>query len=425
MDEIPFDQWYAAVGAQLPSLFNAVSSGNVTPAVVVGIWSLLQIAPSGLRNAYAEVSEREIIDESGVYSGAGASLPKIHAQTPNRDACKILGGMLRSAENQYLEQETGPFIAPEDWEVTVSEKQFYLIPTPRRSSRASPEDLKQDKRPFPRRGLKNMRVLRCEAGGHKVELKDHRDIGRGVDAPAFSATSFKKVRFKETYPEGYFLVSGVQGPTKKGVQGQLAKAGKAKSFAHVFPELTINPAMRKVIGDELLALEHGAESSPAIVVGGSFHDKIGSVYANRGYVYSQSGKELFEYRKIVAFVDPEKRNEKIEAGKTIPVMVTAIGLIAFPICKDLCHSYDTPYSKLDVDFLLTPSCGDEKTMNEHLTAARRLHDLFNCRPFVAQQCFPERTDKVIGFVLPATGRVRDLKDKDTFVQQPFSIKPVS
>ncbi|WID95160.1 hypothetical protein QO058_20490 [Bosea vestrisii] len=272
-----------------------------------------------------------------------------------------------------------------------------------------------------------MRALRCDAGGHPVELVDHREIGSGSDPLAFSATAFATVDFKErdNVRPGHFLVSAVRGPTEEIVRQHLGQSGEGKSFAHVFPELTIDHSMRGIIADELLALEAGAGRGPVIVVGGSFHDEVGTGFANRGVVYSRVGKELFDFQKVVAYFDKSKQCEDIVASRSIKVMVTAIGLIAFPICKDLCHSYDTPFSQLDVDFLLTPSCGDDVTMSEHKGAAARLHDRFGCRSFVAQQSYPKRSDDVIGFVLPATSTVRKLADSATFIQEPFSICAVS
>ncbi|SEG63720.1 hypothetical protein [Bosea lathyri] len=427
MEELAYDEWYAEVSAALPALFEPVRSGHVTPEVVVGLWRLLRIAPSGLRGKYEEVSEREILHEADSCIRPSALLAVPDPDTPDREACRIIGGLLRAAENQYLEAETGRSVDPEEWIVSAGGKSFFLIPAPRRSSKASPVDKAKDQRPFSRRGVTHMRVLRCDARGHQIFLKDHRELGRGLAEFSFSATTFSEVKFPEAdgVRDGCFLVAGVEGPTETMVRQQLAEAGQNNSFAHVFPELTIDPAMRSVISDELLALSERTLPSPVIVVGGSFHDEVAGAFTNRGYVYSGSGKPLFEYRKIVVYSDPDKRHEDIQPGRSIPVMVTAIGLIAFPICKDLCHSHDTPFSELDVDFMLTPSCGDAKTIREHVGAAQRLHDRFSSRPFVAQQSYPPRDDDVIGYVLPATGGIRGLVEKDTFVQQHFSIRAVT
>jgi hypothetical protein len=424
MDELSFEQWYALVARELPKLFSATHSGDVTPDTVVGLWCLIEAAPSGVRGAYERVFESDILAAADHYAQPGTTMPVLDRDTNDLEACRILGGILRSAEIQYLGYETGQAVDPADWKVSVHGVRYYLIPASRRTSKANPEP-GNDKRPFARRGLANMRVLRCHAGGHDVELLDFREIKSGPDPLAFSGTAFPEVGFhlRDDVTAGHFLVSAVDGPSEEVVRDHLRKAGK--SFAHVFPELTIDPAMRVSIADELLVLAGGLEQGPQICVAGTFHDRIDGGYANRGLVYSRTGKKLLDFVKIVAFSDEEKQHEEIISGRTIKVMVTGIGLIAFPICKDLCHSFDTPFKQLDVDFLLTPSCGGEVTIREHQSAAAGIHDRYGCRSFVAQQCYPKRSDEVIGFVLPATGAIRRISVADTFIQQPFSICAVS
>ncbi|MBP0114352.1 hypothetical protein [Bradyrhizobium vignae] len=76
-------------------------------------------------------------------------------------------------------------------------------------------------------------------------------------------------------------------------------------------------------------------------------------------------------------------------------------MVGVAICLDFCDVCETPFSELDVDVMLVPSMGNDRTMQGHQTTAAQVEVRFGTRSFVVQH--PTHTafkDERLGTTLP-------------------------
>lgn len=335
---------------------------------------------------------------------------------------RALGGRLRALENLYASLDQGEAAADpnEDWRIALDGHEAFFVPLPRTAWRLDPPDgpeppktpagAKADLRPFDQRGLLKVRILPTTVDGAQVRFCVPETTGRAPALGRFGAALFADLTFEEASGPGVFRITGVDGPDLAARIHEACWAAHTEDYrAAIFPELTIDPERRDYIG-ELLGEkpwnddpEQATVGAPSIVVAGSWHDPVEDGYANVATVFDGHGDVLLRYHKRFAYKDDKGRFEDIIPGEAFPILVLADGLHAFGICLDFCHRcFDTPYGELDVDFVLVPSCGDDKTMASHLETAADLHRRRRARTFVVQQAWPKLPEG-LGFVLPPDG----------------------
>ena len=176
----------------------------------------------------------------------------------------------------------------------------------------------------------------------------------------------------------------------------IRNAKSAGAHILVVPELTITPAIRLQIANELERLheedgENHALAVPVIILG-SFHEQIENKWQNYAKaVLGLNGTDLFEcYKRTPVTINNCK--EYIEYSSTpLTCLFTPIGLMAMIICKDLFDGVSADVlATLPLDWLLVPSMSNK--LGPHKEAAKKLHDRKGTVVAVANQEMPKIED---------------------------------
>ncbi|MCK1491937.1 hypothetical protein IVB14_16285 [Bradyrhizobium sp. 180] len=200
-----------------------------------------------------------------------------------------------------------------------------------------------------------------------------------------------------------FRVASVEAPSADGaISEQIAQALKENCIAVVWPELTVSPELRAKIVELIRDRDVTDElEAPEILIPGTWHEKTDHGIVNRARIYDGYGEERLSYDKIAPYADDGWGMENITAGDRVCVLATEGALIGVAICLDFCDVSQTPFSELDVDVMLVPSMGNDRTMQGHQTTAAQVEVRFGTRSFVVQH--PTQTtfiDHRIGTILP-------------------------
>jgi hypothetical protein len=401
---------------------------------LVRAWTLLPLAPVTVQGTYGTLPEADIVAAGdAAYAVGGVAPGPLDLSGCGSDAERLtgLGGWLRAAERKVAEVDTGrPVRDPnDDWHHEVDGEGFFLVPVPRSAWRSAylPGALP---RPYTRRALLRFRIMPEVIRGLPVHFTVHPRVGLDGAAMSFGASLFADfdVLPVDEADERHFLARDAVGPTAEAVRADIVEAARSGCFAHVFPELTLTPEKREVVPATLAeaAWNDAGEAVPGpdLVVAGTWHERYGEVTWNEAVVYDGSGKELLRFRKLFPYRDEKGRHERIELGEVLEVLVTRRGLYGFGVCLDFCQKATPVLTELDVDWMIVPSCGDWRTMRDHLSAAHQLQVSFDTRSFVVQQVYPKREDGGLGFVLAAPERVVERTEAELIVSQSFSIYPV-
>jgi predicted amidohydrolase len=198
------------------------------------------------------------------------------------------------------------------------------------------------------------------------------------------------------------------------VASAIRDAHRERCIAAVFPELTIDDDMRQRIAELLGSKPWLGEDSasdevqrtPALVVAGSWHRERDGHHYNITSVLDGDGNPIADYAKRLPFTDERDRIERIESGEELLVLIFDNCAIGFGICLDFCdRRYEQVYDQLDIDFVLIPSCGNDRTMEGHIRNAELLWMKRASRTMVVQQAYPARKDDAPGYVLPPKGKI--------------------
>ena len=128
------------------------------------------------------------------------------------------------------------------------------------------------------------------------------------------------------------------------------------------------------------------------------------------------------YRKRDIFRDPDGRIEAVERGSQHDLLITSSGIFTFGICLDFCNLVGrSPYERLDVDFVLVASCGNDATMGGHIDRSRSLLINRRTRVFIVQQSDTDRQDDMIGYILNPTGSAKSIVLSETLTGEPWNI----
>ncbi len=378
---------------------------------MVRAWLAIARAPATARDEYRAISEADIHKSAKTVAkkfGASDFGFRAPETLKDRDFIRALGGFLRAAENELSQRDEGgrPADPHDDWAVTIDDELFFCIPLERIAWREA-KPARKDFRIFQQRGLKRFRIIPQIIDGVAVRLYRPDRFASNTDK-RFGATLFRSVRFGETKHDDGFLI------TQATIDDGLDQLRDSCRFMHsdlclaaVLPEVTIDNASLQFIMAELkakpwLEVLPQAFISPGLVVAGSWHKEISEgVFANIATVLDGDGEILLEYRKRLPYRDANGLCEAIERGEELPVLVLDEGLFGFGICLDFCdRTLPSPYEKMDMDFILITSCGNDRTMDGHLRSAMDLEDQLKTRTFVVQQAYPDLSAPGLGFVLP-------------------------
>lgn len=410
------------MSALLPSLSE---DAETWPQALLHVWRLMERAPGPVRKSYGRIREGEIQAEAErLAGGSGLALLEVSDCATDMNRLLRIGGWLRATEIAIAAFDSGRSVARpnEAWRYEVEGDQYFVIPMVRGAWRGPIED--SDKRPFSRRGLVHRRILPARIGGVPVRLIDGRDTRPGRPDLVFGASLFTGLNFEWEADDDSFLITRVHGPTRSDIEDHLVRAARAECTVHVFPELSLDPALRSAVRETLseASWQTTAEDVPGpdIVIAGSWHEDTGKGFSNQAVVYGPGGKELFRFQKFFAFRDEDGRDERIVPGGELKVLVGDHGLYGFGICLDLCESVEPILVDLDVDWILLPSCGAWRTMEDHLRAATTLQSRFDTRCFVVQQAYPAQDNGTLGYVLPAPEKPRNADESALRQVQPFS-----
>ncbi|MCX4194616.1 hypothetical protein OMR07_02805 [Methylobacterium organophilum] len=419
------DTWLAEV-ARVSALLPSLSEDAETwPQALLQVWRLMERAPGPVRKAYGRIREGQIRAEAerlGI--GPGLAPLEVSDCSTEFDCLLRIGGWLRATETVMAALDSGRSVARpnEAWRHDVDGDHYFIIPMVRGVWRGPIDD--SDKRPFSRRGLVHCRILPALVGGVPVRLIDGRSTTPQRPDLVFSASLFAGLKFEWEADDETFLITRVYGPARSDIEDHLGQAAQAGCTVHVFPELTLDPALRSAVREILseASWQTTAEDvpSPDIIVAGSWHDDTGQGFCNQAVVYGAGGTELLRFQKFFAFRDEDGKDERIVPGRELKVLVGGHGLYGFGICLDLCEAVEPILTRLDVDWILLPSCGGWRTMEDHLRAAATLQSRFDTRCFVVQQAYPAQKDGTLGYVLPAPEKPRGATEDALRRTEPFS-----
>lgn len=444
---------------QLPALL--ASLPRDTPdgglrLLIFALWRQLARAPGPIRHLYAQLPETDVRAAADAADrGRGEADLGLAAADLASDKAIVLAiaARLRALEDLVasFDQGEGPVDPNEDWRISLADDEAFFVPLPRSAWRVDPPKERPagtegnsvaveggeadptprpDLRPFDQRGLLKVRIIPAVVDGAIVRLHLPEDPGRGPALGRFGAALFPDLGFEEVTGPGRFRITGVTGPNLPDHIHAACRAAHAADYrAVIFPELTIDPTGRDYL-EELLQEKPWNDDAatrtvhtPAVVVAGSWHDPVVGGFANVATVFDGHGEVLLRHHKRFAYKDPSDRFEDIVPGEHFEVLVLPDGLHAFSICLDFCQRwFDTAYGDLDVDFVLVPSCGDDRTMESHVETATDLHRRRRARAFVVQQAYPKRDDG-FGFVLPPDGAPKGKSPSDLLKRDPWSVFP--
>lgn len=321
------------------------------------------------------------------------------------EIAEVTGGLIRAVDwmlGQYRSQWPSD---PSQWLVD----DHYVIP---RDGLSAGRSLSQAQ-PYERRGLVFHRVIPTEIDGYSVEVFNGRTLHLSADRGKWKmgACLFEKVdlepAFSDKGDEKRFLLKGAVSPSANAVVAeQIAKSLEEECVALVWPELTVPLDLRNQI-QSLLQNRDVADSRPPpeVVVAGSWHETTSEGVVNRACIYDGYGMQRLAYDKIAPFAIGDWGKEDIVPGTRLCVLATEVALIGFAICLDFCDAGSNPFTRLDVDLMLVPSMGNDRTMEGHQTTAAQVEVKFGTRTFVVQHALgSEFQDGRIGVILPMPKR---------------------
>jgi len=385
---------------------------------ILSVWKTLRKAPSTLQQLYGEWPESKLLE---LAESAMAKLNKpafgfeLSSGDPN-DVFKSLAALLRALEMEHAAFDHASLPTdPKSWIVKLDGERFYLVPVGRvRWEPEPPPD--KDFRPFLQRGLLSFRVIPLSIDGAKVTLSRVNRLVNWTVPRFFGGALLPDVEFsRDNSQPGTFIITKVKCEKRsETILYALKETFLSHCVATVFPELTIDEAACAQIVNLLKTKPWEEEpdgtarkpQTPALVVAGSWHRSVKGGHANIAPVFDGDGNPLFEHHKRMKFKpkpNPKSKDrlvERIVPGQELHVAVLDRCLVAVAICldfADLKHQGKI-YNGLDVDLVLVPSCGNDKTMRGHLDTARSFEIQRKSRAFVVQQAYPPFPEG-IGFVL--------------------------
>jgi hypothetical protein len=378
------------------------------PAAVVLVHRAANLATDETKRRFADFKEAEINAaadrEMGKLTAPGFGF-EFNAEGTDKTLFDTLVVFLRALEKVLIQGHDGavPVNPDESWRVSFAdEEDVFLVPVPRRKWRLSPPADKEHDT-FLRRALIAHRLIPVEFDNAPISFHKVDEIKTAKKSLGFGAALFENVHFAERNCDGKFLITSVAASNQSQViKDAIENSHYQDCFATVFPELTVSPTSLEEIVTNLAEkpfLDGRPMCPPSIVLAGSWHAPCDGGHKNSCQIFDGDGLPIISYDKRLSYGGGRKDREDIVTGDKFPILITSEGLVAVAICLDFCDGlFEGPYSELDVDVIVVPSCGDEVTMNSHLRKAASVNIRYSTTTFVVQQGYPAKADKT-GYVL--------------------------
>ncbi|WP_194473246.1 hypothetical protein [Bradyrhizobium sp. CCBAU 51753] len=400
-------QW--KVGAQLlAAKHSAVTTlDRVTlRSTLVELNALFLEAPTSIQKAYRSMSERRIVRAYDDFANrlTDGSLAWSVPDSPEKIA-EVLGGLIRAVDWTLVQRENKCWTEPGEWLV---DDLWFVIPRMGLSATRPPSR----NQAYEKRGLRFHRIIPTKIDRFRVNVVPSRTHHRSASdhqtwkmgACLFEGLKLNPDIVDDEGQEKHFVVLSADCPSASAsVKSQIEDALNADCIALVWPELTVPPAIRREIQETLNARDMvDGREGPEVVVTGSWHEETEKDrVVNRAHIYDGYGVERLVYDKIQPYADDDWGIENIEPGDTISILASEAALIGFAICLDFCDVVSNPFTELDLDIVLIPSMGNDRTMQGHQTTASRVEVKFGTRCFVVQQTTSTKSnDRRIGTILP-------------------------
>lgn len=373
---------------------------------LVDLDALFRSAPGSVHKAYRNLTERRIEKVRETFTdaiGDGHLSWSLSDEAPEL-AALAMGGLIREIDRVLAERRSHWPIAPSEWH--LEQLGCWFIP------RQGVSALRPARRgqAYSKRGTLFHRILPTLIQGYPIHVVDTRTLHSAAkDASKWKmgACLFKELKLNPEFisldDDKRFIVASLEAPSAgEAIAVQIGQALRENCIAVVWPELTVPPDLReriiKLIRERDVADELEA---PEILIPGTWHEAGDHGTVNRARIYDGYGEERLIYDKIAPYADDDWGAENITAGDRICVLATEGALIGVAICLDFCDVCETPFNELDVDVMLVPSMGNDRTMQGHQTTAAQVEARFGTRSFVVQH--PTHTafnDQRLGTILP-------------------------
>lgn len=426
--------YVAKLGDRLRAIDENDLDGGLRRRILI-LWRALTEAPTPIVYLYSTISEQDILQAS-TSTAAGHEqrhfLDEFPLDAPLREMVLAIGGALRALEHLLADLNLGslPPDPDHDWRVEEDGQTFLIIPVERIAWRETkPAD--RDFRPFSQRGVGRLRIVPSIIDGARVRLYPAYRVSGKRHPLSFGGALFPAVKFEEMKTQTRFRITGVSGKDMEKLADDACRNAHLQACqVVVFPELTIQISLLNRIVDSLRAKDWDdgttttSPPTPSIIVAGSWHVAVEGGYANIATVLDGDGEVLLKHQKRYAYRDEHGRAEDILPGSELAILMTGEGLFAVGICLDFClRGLSTPYGRLDVDFVLVPSCGNTPTMDGHLRTAKDLVDGTKTRSFIVQQAFP-RPRRGLGYVLHPGTVLSEMTGKRLMTSSQWDVFPV-
>lgn len=427
----------AAWEGRLESVLKAVRKAAATKpghralmVLLFGAWSTFRPRLAEINNAYEALSDREIEDWAELIVDefdAGAFARGVRADDTAHNV-RTAGALVRALERILMDS------VPIGWTVSDSSalecsfdgRDGFVVPYPPATAHSPSQDTKL-RSSFARRGLLRTRIFPSRLdSGQKVQLivlpPTPSSSGAADVAGGFFHCLEFDVRDSSHQDEKRFYVAGIKCEDhSRQIAEVLKESSSAPLAALVFPELTMPPegvsALQKIMIDRALSDGTALEHLPSFVVAGTWHELQSSgKRVNRAELLNWNGRIFGHYRKLFQYSDKEKWGvEDIEPSDTVVIVASPEGTFSIAICYDFCRDGDVnPFDHLEVDVVLIPSCGDEKTFEAHARHAKSIWNSSRTNVLLVQQI--DHPSDFLGFALPASG---DPKVSQPFVRKSF------
>lgn len=387
------------------------------------IWLSMQRAASGVRNAFRTFDEQKLRIDASAMSVADCFKPLASVSTDEGRIAAFydLAVRLRALELQfYAGIDGGPSRRSDRYKVQFDGEVAYFLHLPPRNRVAKSGD------PFVRRAFERSRIIPGKIGGFGVELStppdpDGLERARQKEPFKIGAGVFKDISFTfRTTENSHFVVDGLRCDNQmETISSQIASAAAEGCAGVIYPELTVTGESVNSLRRSLAANDISADGL-SFVLAGSWHVEDSGVHFNESLILGPTGAVIASHRKLFRYTEKAKSTERIELGEKVTVTVLGDRVISSAICLDFCNIYDnTPFDDLDVDVLLVPSCGGERTMDQHIKKAALLDARTKLQVVVVQQHYDDHAQPnpkdLIGYVF-GPGGFSDLTSSKTSEQ---------
>lgn len=414
-------QWLSDVKQAVAFAENSFGQDVVsTRNALYALWLTVDQAPGSIRDLFRQFKEEDLakagqeITAKELFTNLPLAVGSVAERTKLLYGLAVRIRALEAALHEISGDE--PIRHENQCLATYGEAEaFILLRKPRHRVAAT-------KQSFRRRGLVSSRVFPRLIKGYRVRLllpDDPRGRKRAAarQALSFGAGLFENMKFDVGHDTDGFFIRNVNIPGQlTTIREHLAVASSSECHGIVYPELTITRDTLLEIRNAIGTGEWRCDLS--VLVAGSRHEEIDKQRFNICSILSGYGEEIAQHRKLLQYSDGEEV-ESIQLGDELQILILPDAIFAFGICLDFCNtSEDPPYADLDVDYVLVPSCGNERTMSGHVRRSAEYMDKQKTRTLVVQQFYSERAtgDVPLGYVLARcddlTIQVKDLEKRD-------------